>query len=84
MVNVTNRLKKHNLTAAEIFECDSTCVLEDGRIAFSAWMDIHLFKKVNKEGYILCFTVDDDGKTNLKYIRPDTPATPCNVKIVVE
>lgn len=84
MVNITNHLKKHNLTVAEIFDCDNTCVLEDGRIAFCAWMDAQFFNKVNIEGYILCFVVDDDGETNLEYIRTDTPATPCNVAIEVE
>lgn len=85
MVNVTNSLKKHNLTVAEIFDCDNTCcILEDGRIAFCAWMDDQLFNKVDKEDYILCFTVDYDGETNLEYIKTNTPATPCNVKIVVE
>lgn len=83
MVNVTNHLKKY-LTVAEIFECDNTCVLEDGRIAICTWMDSQFFNKVNKDGYILCFTADDDGGTNLEYIRADTPATPCNVAIEVE
>lgn len=84
MVKVTNHLKKHNLTITEIFECDSTCILDDGRIAFCAWMDAQIFNKVNKEGYILCFIADDDGETNLEYIRTNTPAIPCDVEIVVE
>lgn len=84
MVNVTNHLKKHNLTVAEIFECDNTCVLENGRTAFCLWMDIKLFRKLEEEDYILCFTVDDDGETRLEYIRTDTPATPCDVAIEVD
>lgn len=83
MVNVTNHLKKHNLTVAEIFECESTCVLEDGKIAFCPWMEAQFFNKVNKEGYILCFTVDDDGETTLEYIPTHTLATPCDVEIKV-
>ena len=84
MVNVTNYTKKKMRTIAEVFDDNSTCVLEDGRIAFCAWMDAQLFNKVDKEDYILCFTVDDDGETSLEYIKTNTPATPCDVEIVVE
>lgn len=84
MVNVINNHAEKKLTIAEIFDCDNTCLLEDGRIAFCGWMDAQLFNKVDKEDYILCFTVDDDGETNLEYIKTNTPATPCNVEIVVE
>lgn len=84
MVNVTNHLEEHNRTVAEIFDFDRTCVLEDGRIAFCARMDAKLFSELKKEDYILCFTIDDDGRTNLEYIRIDAPAIPCDVEIVVE
>lgn len=81
MVHLT---KKRNLTVAEIFDYDSTCILEDGRIAFCAWMEPQLFDKVNKEGYLFCFTVNDDGDTSLEYIKTNTPAIPCNVAIEVK
>lgn len=84
MVKVTNHHAEKKLTIAEIFDCDNTCILEDGRIAFCAWMDASFFDKVNKKGSILCFTIDDSGKTCIEYIRDDTPATPCNVKITVD
>ena len=84
MVKVTKSYTKKRLTIAEIFDCDSTCILEDGKIAFYAWMDIFLFNKVNKKDFLLCFTIDGDGKTNIEYIRSDTPAPPCHVEITVE
>ena len=84
MVNVTNYTKKKMRTIAEVFDDNSTCVLEDGRIAFCAWMDASLFNKLGKEDFILCFIVDNDGDTYIEYIRTDTPATPCNVKITVD
>ena len=84
MVNVTNYTKKKMRTIAEVFDDNRTCVLEDGRIAFCAWMDAQLFKKIDKKDYILCFTVDDDGETNLEYIKTNTPATPYDIEIVVE
>ena len=85
MVKVTNNHTEKKLTIAEIFDCNNTCcVLEDGRIAFYAWMNAQLFYKVYEEGYILCFVVDDDGETNLEYVKVNTPAIPCNVAIKVE
>ena len=84
MVKVTKSYTKKKLTIAEIFDCDSTCILEDGKIAFYVWMDIFLFNKVNKKDFLLCFTIDGDGKTNIEYIRTDTPATPCHVEITVD
>ena len=85
MVKVINNHAEEKLTIAEIFDCDNnTCILEDGRVAFCPWMNAQLFNKVDKEDYILCFTVDYDGETNLEYIETNTPAIPCNVKIVVE
>lgn len=81
MVNV---IRKSNFTVTKVFESDSTCILEDGRIAFCPWMDARLIDEVSKEGYILCFTVDDDGETNLEYVKANTPAIPCNVEIVVD
>ena len=85
MVKVVNNHAKKKLTIAEIFdECDNPCILEDGRIAFCAWMDADLFNKLNKDYFILCFTVDDDGETNIEYLRTDTPATPCDVEITVD
>lgn len=83
MVNVINNHAEKKLTIAEIFDCDSTCLLEDGRIAFCGWMGTNLFNKVNEKGFFLCFTIDNDGETNIEYIRIDTPATPCNVEIKV-
>ena len=83
MVNVINNHAEKKLTIAEIFDCDSTCLLKDGRIAFCGWMDANLFDKVVKKDFLLCFIIDDDGKTNIEYIRTDTPATPCNVEIKV-
>ena len=85
MVSVTNSHTKKKLTVAEIFDGDNTCcVLEDGRIAFYAWMDAQLFNTVYKKDYILCFIVYYDGEIDLEYIKTSTPATPCDVKIVVE
>ena len=83
MVKITNHHAEKKLTIAEIFDCDNTCILEDGRIAFCAWMDASLFNKLDKEDFILCFIVDNDGDTNIEYIRTDTPATPCDVEITV-
>lgn len=84
MVMVTNNHAEKKPTIAEVFDNNNTCILEDGRIAFCAWMDAQLFNKVDKENYILCFTVDDDGETNLEYIKTNTPAIPCDVKIVCD
>lgn len=84
MVKITNHHAEKKLTIAEIFSCDDTCILDDGRIAFCAWMDANLFDKVDKEDYLLCFTVDKDGETNIEYIHTDTLATPCNVEITVD
>ena len=84
MVKVINRHAEKKLTVAEILDYSNACILEDGRIAFCAWMDIFLFNKVNKKDFLLCFTIDGDGKTNIEYIRTDTPATPCNVEITVD
>lgn len=84
MVKVTKSYTKKKLTIAEIFDRGNTCILEDGKIAIDGWMDIFLFKKVNKKDFLLCFTIDGDGKTNIEYIRTDTPATPCNVEITVD
>lgn len=83
MVNVINNHAEKKLTIAEIFDCDSTCLLEDGRIAFCGWMGANLFDKVNEKDFFLCFTIDNDGETNIEYIRVDTPAIPCNVEITV-
>ena len=83
MVNVTNNYMEKKRTIAEIFDCNNTCILEDGRIAFCAWMDASLFDKVNKKDFLLCFTIDDDGETNIEYIRTDTLAIPCDVEIIV-
>ena len=84
MIKVINSYGEKKLTVAEILDCNNPCILKDGRIAFSAWMDVNLFNKLNKKGSILCFTIDDSGKTCIEYIRDDTPATPCNVKITVD
>lgn len=84
MIKITNNPADKKLTVAEIFDCDNTCILEDGRIVFCAWMDASLFDKVNKKDYLLCFTIDNDGETNIEYIRTNTPATPCNVEITVD
>ena len=83
MVNVTNNYMEKKRTIAEIFDSNNTCILEDGRIAFCAWMDASLFDKVNKKDFLLCFTIDDDGETNIEYIRTDTLAIPCDVEIIV-
>lgn len=83
MVNVINNHGGKKLTIAEIFSYDDTCILDDGRIALCAWMDASLFNKLDKEDFILCFIVDNDGDTNIEYIRTDTPATPCIVEIKV-
>ena len=83
MVKITNNYVGKKLTIAEIFSCDDTCILNDGRIALCAWTDASLFNKLDKEDFILCFIVDNDGDTNIEYIRTDTPATPCNVEITV-
>lgn len=84
MVKVTNNsnVKKH--TVEELFACDNVCLLEDGRIAFCAWMEVSLFDKLDKEESFLCFTIEDDGETKIEYIRPDTLATPCEVEITVD
>lgn len=84
MVKVTNSHAKKKLTIAEIFDCNNTCVLEDGRIAFCAWMNAYLFDKVNEKDFPLCFTIDNNGETNIEYIPTHTLATPCDVKIVVD
>ena len=84
MVKITNHHAEKKLTIAEIFDCDNTCILEDGRIAFFAWMGASLFDKVNKKDSILCFTVEEDGETNIEYIRLNTLATPCDVEIMVD
>ena len=84
MVKVVNNHTEKKLTIAKIFDYNNTFLLEDGRIAFCAWMDVQLFNKVDKEDYILCFIVDDDGGTSIEYIRTDTPATLCDVKITVD
>lgn len=84
MVNVINNHAEKKLTIAEIFDCDNnTCILEDGRIAISPWMNVSLFDKVYKKDFLLCFTIDDDGETNIEYIRTDTLAIPCDVEITV-
>ena len=84
MVKVTKSYTKKKLTIAEVFDCDNnTCILEDGRIVFRAWMDGSLFAKVNEEDSFLCFTIDDDGEALIEYIRTDTPATPCDVEVMV-
>ena len=83
MVNVTNNYMEKKRTIAEIFDCNNTCILEDGRIAFCAWMDASLFDKVDKKDFLLCFIIDDDGETNIEYIRTDTLAIPCDVEITV-
>ena len=85
MVKVTNNHAEKKLPITEIFdEFDNTCILEDGRIAFCAWVEASLFDKMSKKGFLLCFTIDDDGETNIEYIRTDTLATPCNVEITVD
>lgn len=84
MVKVTNNHTEKKLTIAEIFDYNNTCILEDGRIAFYVWMDAGLFNKLYKKDSILCFIVDDDGETNIEYLRTDTPATLCDVKITVD
>lgn len=83
MVKVTNNHAEEKLTVAEIFNCDNTCILEDGRISFCAWMDPFLFDKLDKEDSILCFIVNDDGETSIEYIRAKTLATPCEVEMTV-
>lgn len=86
MVKVTNNHAEKKLTVEEIFACDNTCILEDGRIAFCAWICTSLFDRLKKDpkDLILCFTVDDNGETSIEYIRAKTLATPCNVKITVD
>ena len=84
MIKVTNRHAEKKLTAAEILDYSNACILEDGRIAFCAWMDANLFHKLNEEDSILCFTVDNDGETSIEYIHVNTPATPCDVEIMVD
>ena len=84
MIKVINNHAEKKLTIAEIFDCDSTCILEDGRIALCAWMDASLFDKVNEKDFLLCFTVNRDGETNIEYIHTDTPVTPCDVEITVD
>ena len=84
MVKVINHHAGRRFTIEEVFTyCDNTCILDDGRIAVCAWMDARLFNKLAKEDFILCFIVDNDGDTNIEYIRTDTPATPCDVEITV-
>ena len=83
MVKVTNSFAEKKLTVEEVFACNDTCILEDGRIAFLAWMDIRLFNKLDKDDSILCFTVADDGETMIEYVSIDALATPCNVEIKV-
>ena len=84
MVKVTNSHTEKKLTIEEVFAYDNTCILEDGRIAVCPWMDVNLFNKLNKDDSILCFTVEDDGETNIEYIRLNTLATPCTVEITVD
>ena len=84
MVEITNLHVEKKLTVAEIFDCDNTCILEDGRIAFCAWMESSLFDKVNKKDFLLCFTIDQDGETNIEYICTNALATPCDVQITVD
>ena len=85
MVKVINSHTEKKLTIAEVFDCDNnTCILEDGRIVFRAWMDGSLFAKVNEEDSFLCFTIDDDGEPMIEYVPIDTPATPCDVEITVD
>lgn len=85
MVEITNLHVEKKLTVAEIFDCDNTCILEDGKIAFCAWMESSLFDKVNKKDFLLCFTIDPkDGETNIEYIRTNALATPCDVQITVD
>lgn len=84
MIKVTNNYTEKKSSIEDIFACDNTCILDDGRIAFCAWMDAHLFNKLNEEDSILCFTVADDGETMIEYIPIDTLATPCNVEITVD
>lgn len=84
MVKVINRHAEKKLTVAEILNCSNACILEDGKIAFCAWMDANLSNKLNEEDSILCFTVDNDGVTSIEYIHIDTPATPCDVEITVD
>lgn len=84
MVEITNNPVEKKLTVAEIFDCDNTCILEDGRIAFCAWMESNLFDKVNKKDFLLCFTIDPNGETSIEYLRTDTLATPCDIKITVD
>lgn len=84
MVEITNLHVEKKLTIAEVFDNSHPCILEDGRIAFCAWMDASLFDKVNEKDFLLCFTVDRDGETNIEYIHTKALATPCNVEIIVE
>lgn len=84
MIKVTNNHVEKKLTIAEIFDCDSTCILEDGRIVFCAWMAAYLSDKVKEKDYLLCFTIDNYGEANLEYIHTNTLATPCNVEVTVE
>lgn len=84
MVKVINSHAEKKLTVEEIFACDNTCILEDGRIAFCAWMDANLFNKLEEEDSILCFTVDDDGEPSIECIRAKTLATPCEIEITVD
>ena len=84
MIKVTKNYVEKKLTVAEIFNCDSSCILKDGRIAICAWMDASLFNKLNKDDSILCLTVDDDGEPMIEYVPIDTPATPCDVEITID
>lgn len=83
MINVINNRAEKKPTIAEIFNCDNTCLLEDGRIAIYVWMEPSLLNKVNEKDFLLCFTIEDDGETSIEYIRTDTLATPCTVEITV-
>lgn len=84
MIKISNHHAEKKLTISEIFDCDNTCLLEDGRIAFCAWMNAYLFDKVNEKDFLLCFTIDPDGETNIEYIRTNALATPCDVQITVD
>lgn len=84
MIKITNPHAEKKLTIAEVFDNNNTCILEDGRIAFCAWMDASLFDKVNEKDFLLCFTIDPDGETNIEYIRTNALATPCNVEIMID
>jgi len=84
MIKVTNRHAEKKLPIEEVFTHEDTCILEDGRIAFWAWMDESLFNKLKEEDSILCFTINDDGEANIECISTDTLATPCTVEVIVD